>query len=74
MLSDQKKRKSINSANITIEQIRDAYQTVAVLVAKFGDAYLPVFERLHHELKVAEQKSGLRILAKQIDDELNNIT
>jgi len=52
--------------NFNLEKIKAAYTTSAKVVALYGDRYLPLFERMLHELKKAEAAYDLKNLALQI--------
>jgi len=62
---------------LTLEQIEKAYKIAARIVAMYGDDYLPVFERMHREVKEYEQKAEMKSLAlteahviyKQVNEE-----
>ncbi|MFD1258576.1 hypothetical protein ACFQ3S_17350 [Mucilaginibacter terrae] len=56
---------------ITLERIKAAYQASAKIVALYGDIYLPLFERMHQELKKAEAAVDLKTLALQIGGNQN---
>lgn len=43
-----------------------AYVIAAEIVQKFGDIYLPLFERLHDEMKKHEAKRDLKLIALNI--------
>lgn len=49
-----------------IEQIKRAYVIAAKIVSEYGDTYLPVFERLHQEIKMLEAQNDLKSIAFQI--------
>lgn len=51
---------------ITEEQLREAYKIAADIVARYGDAYLPVFERLHKEVQKLNVASDLKSIALNI--------
>lgn len=50
------------SSEVTVEALREATSTAAMLVRQFGDAYWPFFERLDKELEQREMRE--RRLAK----------
>lgn len=50
------------NSEVSVEALRDATRTAALLVRKFGDAYWPFFERLDKELELREMRE--RRLAK----------
>ena len=46
---------------ISEEEIQEAYRQAAVIVAKYGDVYLPIFERLETEIReIKKQKTLLK--------------
>lgn len=51
---------------ITIEQLREAYQIAAEVVARYGDAYLPVFNRLHQEMEKVKEMERMKSLALNV--------
>jgi hypothetical protein len=53
-------------SGLTIGQLREAYQIAAELVARFGDAHLPVFKRLHKEIQRAEQIHEIKSVALRL--------
>lgn len=48
------------------KQIEVAYNIAAKVVAEFGDAYLPIFERLHAEMQKLEKDSDIKSLALKV--------
>jgi len=46
-----------------LEDYELACKTAANLVAKFGDKYLPIFERTYKELKHAQETNSLKSIA-----------
>lgn len=48
------------------ETIELAYQIAAKIVARFGDTYLPIFERLNCELEIQNQNQHLKTLALKV--------
>ncbi|WP_156088773.1 hypothetical protein [Mucilaginibacter pedocola] len=53
-----------------IDEIKEVYLTAAKIVAIFGDVYLPIFERIHQELKLLEQKHELQSVALELAKEI----
>jgi len=49
----------INPNDITYERLKEAYLSVAMIVAEHGECYLPIFERLDKELQKAEKNQSL---------------
>jgi hypothetical protein len=64
------RRSTEATAPVTDERLHDAYRTMAQIVSLHGEAYLPIFARLHEEfecrkgeksmLRIAEDVAGLR--------------
>ncbi len=52
------------------EQLRQAYIQSAHIVAKYGDTYLPIFERLETEYKQCVKRDAL--LTKALDISIAN--
>jgi hypothetical protein len=50
----------------SLEKIKIAYRASAKIVALYGDRYLPLFERMHEELKKVEAAFDLKTLAINI--------
>jgi len=50
---------------VTFSVLQEAYTTAAKAVAEHDEAYLPLFERLHNEIK--EQQSKDELLSKAIE-------
>lgn len=48
------------------EKIEEVMRFMAQLVTKYGEVYLPLFERMQTELKLAEQRKSSLDLARQI--------
>jgi len=72
-LPNSNKKIQLEPGDDLIERIRNAYHTVAKIISLYGDAYLPIFERLHNELKTAESKCDLKLLAIQIGNSNDKI-
>ena len=49
-----------------IADLKRLCKIAAQIVAKFGDNYLPIFERAHKELKIAEANVELKRIAVQM--------
>jgi hypothetical protein len=48
----------MSESGLLCDKLERAYRIAAEIVAKYGDSYLPVFERLHREMiKVTESQS-----------------
>jgi hypothetical protein len=54
------------SETVTDEELKKAYQTAALVVAKYGDTYLPIFERLEREYEARMQSKKAIDRAKAI--------
>lgn len=60
---------SLTHAEITDDRLLAAYQKVAEIIslqAEDGEAYLPIFARLHKEIESREANKSLLSLAKDI--------
>ena len=60
------KRKYRNGDKVTLSDLRKAYQVAAQLVAKDGDKYLPLFERLDQEIEAREHQENIKAKALEI--------
>ena len=60
------KRKYSEKDNISFKDLRTAYHTAARMVERFGDKYLPIFERLDTEIESHQQQETLRARALKI--------
>ena len=54
------------NTDISDNDILNAYKTAAKIVIKFGDAYLPTFQRLHDEVQKRQQQQQIKTLALSI--------
>ena len=54
------------SAEVDDERLEKAYIAMAEFVTAYGDAYLPIFRRLHHEREQRTDSRSLLDLAKKI--------
>ncbi len=59
----------LEKGDINYNDVAQAYQLLARIVSKYGDKYLPLFERLHREVKKYEDQNDLLQLAKQVAQE-----
>ena len=60
---------SLTHADITDDRLRDAYRKMAEIISLQGDrgeAYLPIFARLHKEIQFRESNKSLLALAKEV--------
>jgi hypothetical protein len=60
------RRAKMSVENISLEEIEHAYKIAARIVAKFGDAYLHTFQRLHEELQIRYQQQDLKSIALNV--------
>lgn len=51
---------------LTVNEIQAAYKIAAKIVAMYGDAYLPVFKRLHSEIEKINQAKSIKSIALEI--------
>jgi hypothetical protein len=54
---------SVTVNGLSSKEIREAYEIAAQLVVKYGDAHLPVFERMYKEVQNTKKKQNLKDLA-----------
>ncbi len=59
----------LDKGDINYGDVAQAYQLLARIVSKYGGRYLPLFERLHREVKKYENQDDLLQLAKQVAQE-----
>lgn len=57
---------------ITVEELQASYRSAAKIVARYGDAYLPVFKRLHEEVQKLERASEIKTIALSVASAINN--
>lgn len=48
---------------LTDETFNTAYMIIAGIVTKYGDAYLPVFKRMHEEKQQRQANADLKAIA-----------
>ncbi len=58
--------KQLKKEDITLEDIILTYNIIAKIVTIYGDKYLPIFERLHHEIEKRKIKNKMLKLARNI--------
>lgn len=58
--------KRLNKQDITFQDIVHAYELMAKIVTVYGDKYLPIFERLHREIKERQSRHTLLEIAEKI--------
>lgn len=51
---------------LTDENLQAAYKIIAGIVKQHGESYLPVFKRVHEEVKLREEQNDLLSIAEQI--------
>ena len=56
---------------IIIQQLHDAYLSAARIVSKYGDAYLPVFNRLHQEVQKQKESEEIKAIALAVASGIN---
>ena len=49
----------IEDHEITDEQLRECYAVMAEVITRYGDCYLPIFERIHKELETRKERQAL---------------
>lgn len=54
------------SEELTPEKIKKAYFIAAEVVKRYGDAYLPVFKRMHEEVQKINEMVDLKTLALSV--------
>ncbi|MBW4889210.1 hypothetical protein KXQ82_05765 [Mucilaginibacter sp. HMF5004] len=58
-----------NYSHVTIRDLKKAYQIAAKVVSDYGDVYLPIFKRMHEEMKSFEANNHLWDLAIKLGKE-----
>lgn len=61
-----RRHEKIEKHDVTDELLEECYVLVAKIVDCYGDAYLPIFERLHYELEQRRKQKDLINIAKRI--------
>lgn len=61
-------------AEVSYQDIKDAYLLAAMIVAEHGEEYLPIFERLQTELNSFSAKKKLVDKAKEIASNYQHLT
>jgi len=56
-------RKAMTDSEISFADIKTAYDYIALIVARYGKTYLPLFERLHQEIDIIRSEEQLLELA-----------
>lgn len=49
----------IEDHEVTNEQLRECYAVMAEVITRYGDLYLPIFERIHRELEARKERQAL---------------
>ncbi len=62
----QYKRKYAEHDNVSFVDLRSAYEIAASMVAKHGDKYLPIFERLDKEIQTRKQQEHIKAKALEV--------
>jgi len=60
---------SLTHAEITDERLRQAYRKIAEIISlqgRRGEAYLPIFTRLHKEIQSRESNKSLLAMAQEV--------
>jgi len=58
-----------NHENVSEDELLKAYKIAAIVVSRFGEVYLPVFERLNTEVEIMKKRKEAKMLAIQIASE-----
>jgi hypothetical protein len=61
------KKPILSTAHIQLTHIETAYCELAKIIKLYGDVYLPIFERLHNELKIIESKNAIKQIALSLN-------
>ncbi len=51
---------------ITLELLEECYYSIARIIEKYGDVYLPLFIRLHNEIEKMKDDNKMKKLALEI--------
>ncbi len=65
------KKRQFKKRKVTYDELTKAYKYMAFIVTKYGDQYLPLFKRLHHELEKQREKNNLLETANKVSREYN---
>ena len=60
------KRKYLDGDEVSLSDLRLAYKVAARLVARDGDQYLPLFERMDKEIKMRQHKEKIKAKALEV--------
>ncbi len=55
-----------DDTDVAVEDLRTAYRVAARLVTDHGEQYLPLFERLDHEIQAHEKRQEMKARALQV--------
>lgn len=58
-------------SKLTIDEIREARDKCALIISKYGEKYLPIFERLDNELEMRERQQILLQKALKISTQIS---
>ncbi len=61
-----KKQFFLKENDISLSILQESYELVAHIVAKHGEVYLPIFERLHTEIEQRKDKDDMLAKARTI--------
>lgn len=65
-LPDLFNEKAMRPDEVSDERLRAAYEALASIVAAHGEQYIPLFKRLHAELKERQENKEYASIAKEI--------
>ena len=51
---------------LTMEELYECYNSLARIVKKYGNEYLPLFERVHNEIERRKKKNRLLDIAMDV--------
>lgn len=51
---------------LTMEELYECYNSLARIVKKYGNEYLPLFERVHNEIEMRKKKNRLLDIAMDV--------
>jgi len=58
---------------ITVEELHRSYRNAAMIVSRYGDAYLPIFKRLHSEVEKLKAQDEIKSLALSVASGITGI-
>lgn len=62
----QPKRKTLNEKDITMELLQEVSLTMAEIVQRYGDLYLPIFIRILKEIEKQKNQQSYKEIALQM--------